>query len=326
MKRIFFMFVLGWCVLQFPSLYAQKKTLVSATVTGYNGKVVDFEFIGQERCNMQFQYQEGQNMEFEAELNDVVILKVNAWIWIFLRPGDQIHANIQYDKRNYKTAEFTGTPEIVKANNAIRDMRNLRIGNRYKMNTLAALVTQVSLADYYAATQKEIREELPILRAIKNEVPEEVYNYLYAEHESLLLSNLIGCPMIYGPDKKGAGLTYPEGYWNVLDHYRLYEDSYSLKSRAYMAFLLTYKDYMRKKAAHEAGEKYVQNTTMKAEYEDIAAFYPNVSLRENALFVFLYNQISAGRDFDDIQPLVKDFLKKQSKNKYFKKLLTNMMK
>ena len=101
MKRIFFMFVLGWCVLQFPSLYAQKKTLVSATVTGYNGKVVDFEFVGQERCNMQFQYQDGQNMEFEAELNDVVILKVNAWIWIFLRPGDQIHANIQYDKRNY---------------------------------------------------------------------------------------------------------------------------------------------------------------------------------------------------------------------------------
>lgn len=324
MKRIFFLFIL--CVLQFSSVCAQKKTLVSATVSGYNGKVVDFEFIGQEKCNMQFPYKEGQNMEFEAELNDVVILKVNAWIWIFLRPGDQIHADIQYNERNYKTAEFTGTPEIVKANNAIRDMRNLRIENRYKMNTLAAVVTQVSLADYYAATQKEIREELPVLKAIQDEIPEEVYNYLYAEHESLLLSNLINCPGVYGPDKKGASLTYPEGYWNVLDHYRLYEDLYSLKSRAYMAFLLTYKNYMRRKAAHDAGEKYVPNKTMKAEYEDIAAFYPNVSLRENALFVFLYNQISAGRDFDAIQPLVKDFLKKQSKNKYFKKLLTDMMK
>lgn len=324
MKKI--LFIVGLCLLQVFPLWAQKTTFVSATVTGYNGKVVDFEFIGEEKNNMQFPYKEGQNMEVEAKLNDVVLLKLNAYIWIFLRPGDQIHADIQYEGRNYKTAEFTGTPEIVKANNVIRDMRNLRIKNRYKMNTLAAVVTQVSLSDYFAATRKELEEELPLLEAIKDEIPGEVYNYLYAEHESLLLTNLIQCPMVYGPGKSGGNITYPDGYWNVLDSYCLHEDEYSLKSHAYMAFLLTYKDYMQRKAARDTGNEYVPNKTMKAEYEDIAAFYSNAALRENALFVFLFNQISAGRDFSDIQLLVKDFLKKRSNNKYFKTTLNNMLK
>lgn len=324
MKKI--LFIVGLCLFQVFPLWAQKTTSVSATVTGYNGKVVDFEFIGEEKNNMQFPYKEGQNMEVEAKLHDVVLLKINAYIWIFLRPGDQIHADIQYEGRNYKTAEFSGTPEIVKANNAIRDMRNLRIKNRYKMNTLAALVTEIPLADYFAATRKELEEELSLLKAMKGEIPAEVYNYLYAEHESLLLANLIQCPMVYGPGKSGENIIYPDGYWNMLDSYRLHEDEYSLKSHAYMAFLLTYKEYMRRKAARDGGNEYVPNKTMKAEYEDIAAFYSNAALRENALFVFLFNQISAGRDFNDIRPLVKDFLKKQSKNKYFKSTLTNMLK
>lgn len=318
MTKVFFMLfiLLGTLMLQ-----AQKPAKISATVKGYNGKVVDFEFMNQDGINEQFPYQEGEKMAFEAKLTELNLMKVNAWIWICVRPGDLIHADISYKGRNYHTAEFSGTPEMVIANNVIRDMRNYRVANNYKTNILAALVTQVPLSDYYKATQIELENELPMLEAKKIELPAEVYAYLYAEHQSILLSNLISCPEVYAGSNSP---TYPEGYWNILDNYTLSKDGNALKSRSYMSFLLTYKAYMQKKAAHDQGKEYVPAKSIKEEYQDIAAFYDGV-LRENALFVFLYNQIVIGGDFNELEPLVKEYGKKYTKNKYFKSTLTNMM-
>lgn len=318
MKKIY---IALFILLATLALQAQKTAKISATVKGYNGKVVDFEFMNQDDCNQQFPYKEGAEMAFETELDGLNLMKVNAYIWICVRPGDQIHADILYRGRNYQTAEFSGTPEMVIANNVIRDMRNYRIANDYKMNPLAAIVTQVSLSDYYKATKKELENELPMLEARKNEIPADVYAYLYAEHQSLLLSNLILCPGMFG---QGKPTVYPEGYWNILDNYTLSEDKSALESRSYMAFLPTYKMYMQMKAAHDKGTEYMPNTTITEEYKDIAAFYNGI-LRENALFVFLYNQIVNGGDFDELEPLVKEYGKKYTKNKYFKNTLTNMM-
>lgn len=78
------------------------------------------------------------------------------------------------------------------------------------------------------------------------------------------------------------------------------------------------------KAAHDQGKEYTPNKTITEEYKDITVFYEGI-LRENALFVFLYNQIVNGGNFDEIEPLVKEYGKKYTKNKYFKNTLTNMM-
>jgi hypothetical protein len=48
-------------------------------------------------------------------------------------------------------------------------------------------------------------------------------------------------------------------------------------------------------------------------------------LRDTALFVFLYNSGAAGEDFDVIEKLVKDYLKKYNKNKEYKKILNQVM-
>lgn len=318
MKKILFaLFIL----LGTMTLHAQKTTKISAIIKGYNGKVIDFEFMNQDDCNQQFPYKNGAEMAFETDLDGINLIKVNSYIWICVRPGDQIHADILYQGRNYQTAEFSGTPEMVIANNVIRDMRNYRIANNYKMNTLAAIVTQVPMIDYYKATKKELENELPMLEARKNDIPADVYAYLYAEHQSLLLSNLILCPGIYANGNKPV---YPEGYWNILDNYTPSEDRHALESRSYMAFLPTYKMYIQMKAAHDQGKEYTPNKTITEEYKDITVFYKGV-LRENALFVFLYNQIVNGGNFDEIEPLVKEYGKKYTKNKYFKKTLTNMM-
>lgn len=316
-KIIFALFIL----LGTMTLYAQKTTKISAIIKGYNGKVVDFEFMNQDDCNQQFPYKDGAKMAFETDLDGINLIKVNSYIWICARPSDQIHADISYQGRNYKTSEFTGTPEMVIANNVIRDMRNYRIANNYKMNTLAAIVTQVPMADYYKATKTELENELPMLEAKKSEIPADVYAYLYAEHQSLLLSNLILCPIKYANGNKPV---YPEGYWNILDNYTPSEDKHALESRSYMAFLPTYKMYMQMKAAHDQGKEYSHNKTITEEYKDITVFYEGI-LRENALFVFLYNQIVNGGNFDEIEPLVKEYGKKYTKNKYFKNTLTNMM-
>lgn len=324
MKQLFFVFLLGVCCFSWQASRAQQITSVSAIIKGYNGEVVDFEFMNQDGINQQFPYQDGQEMTFDVKLKDVTLMKLNAWIWIWLRPGDQLHADIQYDGRNYKTAHFTGTPEMVKANEVVRDMRNLRISRRYKMNTLAAIVVQIPMLEYYEATQKELTDELALLEAKKAEIPAEVYAYIHAEHEALLLSNLIRCPWIYAQALGHTNVVYPEGYWNILDNYKLTEERYGLKSQAYMAFLLTYKGYMRKKAAHDQGMEYVPNKTIQAEYEDIASFYEGV-LRENALFVFLYNQIAGGGDMKELGVLVKNYQKNYTKNKEFRKILSDIM-
>ena len=324
MKQLFFILLAAVCCWGGQVVQAQKVTSVNAVIKGYTGKVVDFEFMNQEALNQQFPYKESQEMSFEVKLKDISLMKVNAWIWVWLRPGDQLQAEIWYDGQNYKTARFTGTPELVKANEVVRDMRDLRISRDYKMNTLAAIVVQVPMLDYYKATQKELTDELALLEAKKSEIPGDLYACIYAEHEALLLSNLIRCPETYAQVKRAADVTYPEGYWNILDNYKLTENEDALKSQVYMSFLLTYKDYMRKKEAHDKGIEYVSNKTMKTEYQDIASFYEGV-LRENALFVFLYNQIVRGEDMNELEKLIKDFQKKYAKNKEFRKILTDIM-
>lgn len=49
--------------------------------------------------------------------------------------------------------------------------------------------------------------------------------------------------------------------------------------------------------------------SMEKEYESIATFY-NGTLRDAALFVFLYNQVAANRDFDTIEEVEKGLLEK----------------
>ena len=67
------------------------------------------------------------------------------------------------------------------------------------------------------------------------------------------------------------------------------------------------------------------NRKLEEEYADLAGFYDG-SLRDAALFVFLYNVIVKNGDFDRIDKLKKDYLKKYNKNKEYKKILAQIMK
>ncbi|MEG0796321.1 MAG: hypothetical protein RR397_07475 [Odoribacter sp.] len=325
MKRIVLAFI--FCIgIHFVFAGPLKKTYISATVSGYSGSVVDFEFMGKEDLNMQYAYVENKQMEFEVELDDIVLMKLNAFVWIYLQPGDKINAAVQYDGRFFKTVEFTGTPEAVIANRVCNDMRSVRIENRYKLDPRAAAAVQTAPHNYYAATQKEWKVEKEILEAEKVQIPSQIYNYMYTEIESQFLSNLITYPMVCASmAKESIEKSMPEGFWTVLDDYKLREDEASLKSGAYMSFLLDYKNYVRRRDALKMDVIYTPANDMKSEFEDIASFYEG-SLREGALYFFLCNQIMSGKDFDTAQKLSKQYLKKYNQNKEYRKNLTEMMK
>ena len=76
--------------------------------------------------------------------------------------------------------------------------------------------------------------------------------------------------------------------------------------------------------SHDQGKDYQPLTSLEDEYKDMATFYKG-ALQDAALFVLLYNSITSNGDFNVIEKLVKDYLKKYNKNKEYKKILNQVM-
>lgn len=314
------------CLL-FLGVQAQKTAKISAVANGYTGKVIDFEFVDNPANNMNFPYADNKRMEFEVELKEPSLLKINIWLWVMVCPGDEIDLNILYEGKNYKSVEFRGTPSAVKLNEVIRDGRTNRVQNRYKTNPLAAVVTQVPVADYYTTTLNYWKYEQNLLETIKDEVNPFAYNYILAELEGMYLSNLVRYPLIYADVmKKTLNDCLPTDYWSVLDNYKLKDDKATLKSFSYVGWLLTYKEYVNMREAHKKGEKYQLTMNLQTAFNQIVDFYEG-NVRDAALYALLYNSISGqNQDFDQIAKLSKIYFKKYNKNKAYKKELSEMQK
>ena len=82
---------------------AQKTAKIKATAVGYTGKVIDFEFIDNTANNQQFPFKDNQLMEFEVELKEPGLMKVNAWLWMIVCPGDEIE--MAMEKKDYAQAK-----------------------------------------------------------------------------------------------------------------------------------------------------------------------------------------------------------------------------
>ena len=308
------------------SLTAKEVSRVSAQIQGFNGKMVYFDFVEKDGINQEFPYMENQEMEFDVELDDITMMKINAWVVVCLEPGDQIHAKIQYDGRRYTDVEYTGTPKAVAVGNYLHKVRTLRAERRYKTNIPALLVLMYDAKEHYTATMQEWKDEIALLDEIKDSISGRMYNYLRSEIEATLLTNLISYPYASSSyHKKALEACIADGYWSALDDYHLRDDEASLRNRLYMSFLAQYKEYEQRKVARDKNEEYKPADSMEKEYESIATFY-NGTLRDAALFVFLYNQVAANRDFDTIEKLKKDYLKRYNKNKEYKKILVQVMK
>ena len=221
---------------------AQKTAKIKATAVGYTGKVIDFEFIDNTANNQQFPFKDNQLMEFEVELKEPGLMKVNAWLWMIVCPGDEIEMAIQFQGKNYKHVEFKGTPAAVTLNSAIRDGRMVRINDHYKTNPLAAVVTQVPVQTYYDACLRNWKKEQEILEGIRDKVDPFAFNYIHAELEGMYLDNLVKYPFIVYREKceaRKAGKEYkPAG--NMEEMYEKLSKVYEGDVRDAVLYLFLY--------------------------------------------------------------------------------------
>lgn len=314
------------CIYIFPVGAKGKMTYISAEIQGFDGKMVYFDFVEKDGVNAEFPYQENQVMEVAVELEDITMLRINAWVYVCLQPGDSIHAKIVYDGRSYKSVEYSGTPEAVALCTALHKMRESQRVRNYKRNIPAALVTLVDAKAYHAETMIEWKTEISYLDEVKDQISPRMYNFILSELDGIYLSNLISYPYSSSNyHKKKIQDCIADDYWDALNDYKLRDDDASLRNQKYMSFLLIYKDYMRRKEAGNKTDDFVLNRKLEEEYTDLVDFYEG-TLRDAALFVLLYNAIANNRDFNQIEKLKKDYLKKYNKNKEYKKILAQVMK
>ncbi len=324
MKKIYLLFLIT--LFAFCS-QANEPATISAIINGYSGEVINFEFIDNPDNNMSYTYREGNPMVFEVDLDEPSLLKINAWIWLIVSPGDDINLDIQYDGTSYKTAEITGTEKAVLLNETIRDMRNSRIAIHYKMNPMAALVTLVSPKDYYQMTLEQWEKEKTMLEAIKADVDPFAYHYIYSELEGTFMSNLVKYPyMASDVLKKPLEESFPKGYWEVLNDYQLRDDVASLKSFTYLGWLLEYMRYVEAREAHKQNKPFNYfSADLQKDYNSIISFYED-TLLDSALYVYLYNVISQQHnDFELVELLTREYVEKYNIRKDYKEALLNML-
>lgn len=321
-KIVFSMLVYLFCT----GVQAQKTAKISATATGYSGKVIDFEFIDNTANNQQFPFKDNQLMEFEVELKEPGLMKINTWLWLIVCPGDEIEMAIHFQGKNYKSVEFKGTPSAVALNSAIRDGRMVRINDHYKTNPLAAVVTQVPVNTYCEACRRNWKKEQEILEGVRDKVDPFAFAYIYAELEGMYLDNLFKYPLVFSDVcKKKIGECIPEDYWDMLDGYQVKNDKASLKSFAYIGWLIDYVEYRERREAQKAGKIYEGPHNMEEMYVKLAKSYDG-DTRDAVLYLYLYNAIAGQRDFEVIGRLSKDYFKKYNRNKQFRKELSEMQK
>ena len=70
-------------------------------------------------------------MEFEVELKEPSLMKVNAWLWMIVCPETRLKWPSNFKGKRYKHVEFKGT-RLVTLNSAIRDGRMVRINDHDK--------------------------------------------------------------------------------------------------------------------------------------------------------------------------------------------------
>ena len=302
-----------------------RPTVITAEIFGYQRDKIHFNFLEKEGINMEFPYKDGQLIEFTVELDDITTMILNTFIEVYLQPGDSIHVKVTYSGRNYDKVEFFGTPAAVAVNSKLHEKELLQRERKYKTNIPAMLVTLVDAKKFHEATLKEWKDEVEMLGQVKDQIDPRVYNMVLSGIEGTLLTNLMTYPYASSSyHKKKLEDCMATDYWTALDGYKLRDDEASLRSRAYQCMLAPYKDYVRAKEAHDAGKEYEPLSSLEEQYEDFVAFYDG-NLRDTALFVFLYDSIAAGKDFNVIEKLLKDYLKKYNKVREYKRILNQIM-
>lgn len=298
------------------SSFAQGKATIKAKFNNMERSKVYFTFMEKNDESKEFPYRDGQVIEFDVELDDVTMLKINTFVLAVVQPGDILEIEVDYNGKNYRDARFTGTSsESVLASQTLNTIRAERLQSKYKTNVPAALAIQTPADVFYTTSVKEWEKELSTLDAVKEKLGPKVYNFVRSELDAIFIPNIIFYP---NNDKQ-------PGYWTVLDDYQVREDDASLYNHSYLGMLGTYMQYKLMKKAHDQNSAYKRPTSLKEGYDEIVGFY-NGKLRDAALLVFLYSAMVDGKEFEIAEQLYQDYVANHNKNPRYKTMLSEIMK
>lgn len=298
------------------SAFAQGKATIKARFNNMERSKVYFTFMEKNSESKEFPYRDGQIIEFDVDLDDVTMLKINTFVLAVVQPGDILEIEVDYNGKNYRDARFSGSSsESVLASQTLNTIRAERLQSKYKTNIPAALAIQTPADVFYTTTVKEWKKELSTLESVKDKLNAKVYNFVRSELDAIFLPNII---------------TYPDnnkqpGYWTVLNDYQIRDDDASLYNHSYLGMLGTYMQYKLMKNAHEQGRTYKTPVDLKKGYDEIVSFYDG-KLRDATLLVFLYSAMVNGNDFEIAEQLYNDYVANYNKNPRYKIMLSDIMK
>lgn len=324
MKKLFYIFIS--MVLSFNYVYASpQETSVKLKLRNYNRDFARFSFLESPDLDIEYPYSKNQDIDIVVELSGITTMVVNGSIAVCLLPGDSFTIDIEYLENNDRKATFSGSDNAVTTGILLEKIRENRKRNRYKTNMITAMVIQNKVSEYYESCKLELREEIEILNNYKNKISPNVYSYLKADIEGVILSNLISFPHIYAEFmKKDLQTLLPKDYWKVLDKYNIHTDQYSLRNIKYLSFLMKYREYERNKEKELFGKEYITPVDIKGVYHDLAIFYKS-EVRDAVLFSYIYEIFASGNNFEEAEKLFNDYVKNYNINKKYKTTIEQVM-
>lgn len=295
---------------------AQNNTTIKAQFNNTTFEKFYFDFMEQPEANLQFPYKEGRVIEFDAELDDIAMLKINQYLYVVAQPGDNIEIEVDYNGKNFREVKFSGiSKESVLASEILSRIRIERLDRKYKTNIPAALAIQTPADVFYKTTIDEWQKEIAVLDEYRSQLSDKVYYFVRSELDAIFIPNIISYP----------GNSSMEGFWNVLDDYQLRDDDSSLRNSSYMGVLHIYMRYMRMKAARDNNVDFIPPASIEDEYNTVVDFYDG-KLRDAALLVFIYGSMASGKDFETVEKLYIDYTEKYNLNPKYLKMISDVMK
>ena len=300
------------------SAMAQRKTVLSAQIYGYQGEMVHFDCIQTPLLAQEFYTNPGEEHLYAFECDNLVCMTINGRTTVLLQPGDSLHVDITYEGKNVQV-EYSGTERAVANNRLMKSMENLKRSLRYKNQLLGCVALDIKPKTRIDDSRTLLERAAAIVD--KSTASAEAKNYVMAMIDYDVYMSFIEYPVMY-ESVRGLAVAEQEigDYWSIMEGYATRADAQALNCPEYASLLMRYCFYMNEKAARERGDTYIMPTLMEGMYAELATFYEGAQ-RDYLLYMLLRNFIMNGQEIERADALYKEYTEKYNSNTSYKEIL-----
>ncbi len=302
-----------------------KRTVLSATIDGYQRDMVYFDCVQTPFIRQEFHANPGEEHVYSFNTDRLVSMIINGRTTVLLMPGDSLHVDLQYQGKKVKDVKFSGSDRAVAGNELYAAVGAFKRDMRYKTQLLACAVVDVKPADRINDSRRLLDQTRQLVGQAKGKVDADVANYVMAESEGLAYTSFIEYPMMYEETRKKPIAEQGIGdYWSLLKDCKLRDDVASLSCPDYCSFLLLNMAYAKSRQAHEKGTEYNRPDKLEDMFAELAAFYDGKH-RDATLYSIISNYIQGGKDIERVEPLLSQYKEKYCVDSEHAKIIDSLM-